>query len=153
MLVYSALHFQIMSSLTGFRFSVFSATRFKVSNDFGFVQLDLTDVYPRDQGIYTCRAWNQAGEAFTTTTVTCKGERRREWYPFLLQKHCCYYGTYANAVFYLYSACCIMCSMLCMVLGSLKFWAGQHFFISKFTILNDCVVLVHYTYWHNHGHK
>ncbi|XP_043190339.1 titin-like isoform X4 [Amphibalanus amphitrite] len=50
------------------------ATRFKVSNDFGFVQLDLTDVYPRDQGIYTCRAWNQAGEAFTTTTVTCKGK-------------------------------------------------------------------------------
>ena len=45
-----------------------------MSNDFGFVQLDLSDVYPRDQGIYTCRAWNQVGEAFTTTTITCKGK-------------------------------------------------------------------------------
>ena len=45
---------------------------FKMFNDFGFVSLDLSDVYARDQGVYTCRASNAAGEAFTTTTVYCQ---------------------------------------------------------------------------------
>ena len=49
-------------------------SRFRVTNDFGFVSLDLSDVYGRDQGIYTCRASNAAGEAFTTTTVYCQGK-------------------------------------------------------------------------------
>lgn len=48
-------------------------SRFRMTNDFGFVSLDLTDVYARDQGVYTCRASNAAGEAFTTTTVYCTG--------------------------------------------------------------------------------
>ena len=38
-------------------------SRFKMTNDFGFVSLDLSDVYARDQGVYTCRASNAAGEA------------------------------------------------------------------------------------------
>ncbi|XP_042888253.1 titin-like isoform X7 [Penaeus japonicus] len=45
------------------------ASRYKTSYDFGLVTLDLSDVYERDQGIYTCRAYNKAGEAFCTTTV------------------------------------------------------------------------------------
>lgn len=47
------------------------ASRFKLTSDFGFVTLDLADVYERDQGIYTCKAFNKAGEAFTSTTVYC----------------------------------------------------------------------------------
>lgn len=46
-------------------------SRFKMTSDFGFVTLDLTDVYERDSGIYTCKAYNKAGEAFTSTTVYC----------------------------------------------------------------------------------
>lgn len=46
-------------------------TRFKLTSDFGFVTLDLVDVYERDQGIYTCKASNKKGEAFTSTTVYC----------------------------------------------------------------------------------
>ncbi|RXG68646.1 Titin, partial [Armadillidium vulgare] len=43
--------------------------RYKSSYDFGLVTLDLNDCYERDQGIYTCRAYNKAGEAFCTSTV------------------------------------------------------------------------------------
>lgn len=46
-------------------------SRFKMSSEFGFVTLDLIEVYERDQGIYTCKASNRAGEAFTSTTVFC----------------------------------------------------------------------------------
>lgn len=42
-----------------------------MTSDFGFVTLDLTEVYDRDQGIYTCKASNKAGEAFTSTTIYC----------------------------------------------------------------------------------
>ncbi|GLH07319.1 LOW QUALITY PROTEIN: Titin [Gryllus bimaculatus] len=49
-------------------------SRFKMTCDFGFVTLDLTDVYERDQGIYTCKAHNKQGEAFTSTTVYCKSK-------------------------------------------------------------------------------
>ncbi|KAA0201394.1 hypothetical protein HAZT_HAZT001733 [Hyalella azteca] len=57
------------------------ASRFKTSYDFGLVTLDLKDCNERDQGIYTCRAYNKViigilswmtqavGEAFTTSTV------------------------------------------------------------------------------------
>lgn len=38
------------------------ATRFKTSYDFGLVNLDLNDTYERDQGIYTCRAYNKVTE-------------------------------------------------------------------------------------------
>ncbi|ROT82072.1 I-connectin [Penaeus vannamei] len=50
------------------------ASRYKTSYDFGLVTLDLSDVYERDQGIYTCRAYNKAGEAFCTTTVVVVGK-------------------------------------------------------------------------------
>lgn len=35
------------------------ASRFKTSYDFGLVTLNLNDAYERDQGIYTCRAFNK----------------------------------------------------------------------------------------------
>lgn len=50
------------------------ASRFKLTSDFGFVTLDLTDVYERDQGIYTCKASNKSGEAFTSTTIYCSSK-------------------------------------------------------------------------------
>ncbi|CAH0765342.1 unnamed protein product [Bemisia tabaci] len=46
-------------------------SRFKMTSDFGFVTLDLTEVYERDQGVYTCKATNLAGEAYTSTTIYC----------------------------------------------------------------------------------
>lgn len=49
-------------------------SRFKFTNDFGFVTMDLTEVYERDQGIYTCKAYNMSGEAFTTSTVYCQSK-------------------------------------------------------------------------------
>ncbi|KAJ8687530.1 hypothetical protein QAD02_023324, partial [Eretmocerus hayati] len=48
--------------------------RFKMTCDFGFVTLDMTDVYNRDSGIYTCKAYNKAGEAFTSTTIYCSSK-------------------------------------------------------------------------------
>jgi len=44
-------------------------TRHKLLFDFGFISLDAEDVHGRDSGVYTCRAWNDYGEAFTSTTV------------------------------------------------------------------------------------
>lgn len=35
------------------------AHRYKTTYDFGLVTLDLNDAYDRDQGIYTCRAFNK----------------------------------------------------------------------------------------------
>lgn len=49
-------------------------SRFKMTSEFGFVTLDLTEVYERDQGIYTCKASNLSGEAFTSTTVFCSSK-------------------------------------------------------------------------------
>uniref|UniRef100_A0A1I8N5F2 Ig-like domain-containing protein n=2 Tax=Musca domestica TaxID=7370 RepID=A0A1I8N5F2_MUSDO len=46
-------------------------SRFKMTSEFGFVTLDMIEVYARDQGIYTCKAYNKAGEAFTSTTIFC----------------------------------------------------------------------------------
>lgn len=46
-------------------------SRFKMTNDFGFVTLDVTDVYERDSGIYTCKVFNKRGEAFTSSTINC----------------------------------------------------------------------------------
>lgn len=49
-------------------------SRFKLTSDFGFVTLDLIDVYERDSGIYTCKAYNKKGEAFTSSTVYCSSK-------------------------------------------------------------------------------
>ncbi|XP_026832432.1 titin isoform X1 [Drosophila erecta] len=49
-------------------------SRFKMTSEFGFVTMDMTEVYARDQGIYTCKAYNKAGEAFTSTTIFCSSK-------------------------------------------------------------------------------
>lgn len=49
-------------------------SRFKMTSEFGFVTLDLIEVYERDQGIYTCKAYNRSGEAFTSTTIFCSSK-------------------------------------------------------------------------------
>lgn len=56
-------------------FIVFLGSRFKTNNDFGFITLDLTDVYERDQGVYTCKAYNHSGETYTSTTVYCSSNK------------------------------------------------------------------------------
>lgn len=49
-------------------------SRFRLTNDFGFVTLDITDIYERDSGIYTCKAYNKVGEAFTSSTINCSSK-------------------------------------------------------------------------------
>ncbi|KMY97015.1 uncharacterized protein Dsimw501_GD13415, isoform H [Drosophila simulans] len=49
-------------------------SRFKMTSEFGFVTMDMIEVYARDQGIYTCKAYNKAGEAFTSTTIFCSSK-------------------------------------------------------------------------------
>lgn len=56
----------IVSSLDSFL-----GSRFRMNNDFGYVTVDVTDMYERDQGVYTSKASNKAGETYTSTTVYC----------------------------------------------------------------------------------
>lgn len=48
--------------------ALWSGSRIKTINDFGFVILEVAGVYQRDSGLYTCKATNKHGEA----TVSCK---------------------------------------------------------------------------------
>ncbi|XP_013787479.1 titin-like, partial [Limulus polyphemus] len=50
------------------------ASRFTSTSDFGQVTLTISDLWPRDCGVYTCRAHNKRGEAFTSTTLQCVGK-------------------------------------------------------------------------------
>lgn len=45
------------------------AHRYKTTYDFGLVTLDLNDAYERDQGIYTCRAYNKVCRRKITTQL------------------------------------------------------------------------------------
>ena len=44
-------------------------SRFMQRNEFGYILLDIKDVCNRDSGIWTCKAKNLQGEAFTSTTI------------------------------------------------------------------------------------
>ncbi|CAG2164046.1 unnamed protein product [Oppiella nova] len=46
-----------------------SGSRFATTSDFGFIVMDIHDLWVRDSGVYTCRATNQLGEAFTSTQI------------------------------------------------------------------------------------
>ncbi|CAG2104737.1 unnamed protein product, partial [Medioppia subpectinata] len=46
-----------------------SGSRFATTSDFGFIVMDIHDLWTRDTGVYTCRATNQLGEAFTSTQI------------------------------------------------------------------------------------
>lgn len=48
--------------------ALWSGSRIKTINDFGFVILEIAGCYQRDSGLYTCKANNKHGEA----TVSCK---------------------------------------------------------------------------------
>lgn len=51
----------------------------KKSNDFNYRQvgddfiLEIAECLPEDSGIYTCEAFNDAGETFSTGTILVKG--------------------------------------------------------------------------------
>ena len=51
-----------------------SGTRIKASQDFGVVTLNIANMSERDQGIYTCKANNEMGEAVVFTTVKSSGK-------------------------------------------------------------------------------
>ena len=51
-----------------------TGSRIKVSQDFGIVTLDVENMSARDQGVYTCKAVNEAGEAVVFTTVKSSGK-------------------------------------------------------------------------------
>ncbi|PAV62890.1 hypothetical protein WR25_23783 isoform D [Diploscapter pachys] len=48
-----------------------TGSRVKTINEFGYVVLEISPVYPEDNGEYTCRAINNLGEAVTSTRITC----------------------------------------------------------------------------------
>lgn len=50
--------------------------RFRTFHDFGFVSLDILDVYAEDSGTYTCVAKNALGQANSSITFTCKDKER-----------------------------------------------------------------------------
>ncbi|GIY11090.1 titin, partial [Caerostris extrusa] len=52
-----------------------AGTRIRTINDFGFVVLEISPIYPEDSGLYSCRAINKVGEAVTTCTLKCSGKR------------------------------------------------------------------------------
>uniref|UniRef100_A0A915PRJ2 Ig-like domain-containing protein n=1 Tax=Setaria digitata TaxID=48799 RepID=A0A915PRJ2_9BILA len=50
--------------------------RFRTFHDFGFVSLDILDVYAGDSGTYTCVAKNALGQADSSISFTCKDKER-----------------------------------------------------------------------------
>lgn len=43
---------------------------FKATNEGDLYRLEITEIYPEDSGMYTCEAFNDAGECFSTCTLT-----------------------------------------------------------------------------------
>jgi titin len=52
-----------------------TGSRFRTFCDFGFVILEISPVYPEDTGEYSCRAFNEYGEAVTSATMRVTGKR------------------------------------------------------------------------------
>ncbi|KIH47941.1 hypothetical protein ANCDUO_21994, partial [Ancylostoma duodenale] len=50
--------------------------RFRQEHEFGNVILTIVHTLPHDSGVYTCRAYNLAGEASTSATVKVAGYER-----------------------------------------------------------------------------
>jgi len=49
-------------------------SRFKPTHDFGYVALDIAGLRPEDEGVYSCRATNDLGEAVSTASVRIRSE-------------------------------------------------------------------------------
>ncbi|VDM48878.1 unnamed protein product [Toxocara canis] len=67
--------------------SIPTGHRFRTFHDFGFVSLDILDVYAADSGTYTCVAKNALGQAETSLTFTCKELLIILQYEWLLNGH------------------------------------------------------------------
>ena len=74
--------FSLLNSGEDSRFEVIwlhNDKEIKKSDDFNYRQdgddyiLDIAEVFPEDAGIYTCEAFNDAGEGFTSCTILVKG--------------------------------------------------------------------------------
>ena len=65
-----------MTIETHILFGIIAGSRFKPTHDFGYVALDIAGLRPEDEGIYSCRARNDLGEAVTTASVRIRCEYR-----------------------------------------------------------------------------
>lgn len=50
------------------------ANRNRLTQDFGFVALDINQLIELDTGVYMVRAYNRHGEAFTSARLGVQGE-------------------------------------------------------------------------------
>jgi hypothetical protein len=51
-----------------------TGSRFRTFCDFGLVILEISPVYPEDSGEYSCRAFNDYGQAVTTASMKVQGK-------------------------------------------------------------------------------
>ena len=49
-----------------------SGHRFRITQEFGYVALDILYTYPEDEGEYVCKATNELGEDVTKCELKCK---------------------------------------------------------------------------------
>jgi len=56
-----------------------------VTNDFGFVTLDINSTVAEDSGVYTCKGINRAGEAVSSTSMKIKRKQYKKY--FILFKY------------------------------------------------------------------
>ncbi|KAF8383875.1 ketn-1 [Pristionchus pacificus] len=55
---------------------ILNANRYRQEYEFGNAILTIAHTFPHDTGVYTCRAWNNQGEASTSATVKIDGYER-----------------------------------------------------------------------------
>lgn len=55
--------------------ALWSGSRIKTINDFGFVILEISGCYHRDSGLYTCKATNKHGEATVSCQLNVRGRQ------------------------------------------------------------------------------
>lgn len=55
--------------------TLMSGTRIRTINDFGFVILEISPVYPEDSGTYMCKVRNRFGEAVSSCSMRCDGKQ------------------------------------------------------------------------------
>lgn len=48
------------------------SSRIRTIHDFGYVALEFLHIHQQDSGTYTCRAFNQVGEAVTEISFECE---------------------------------------------------------------------------------
>lgn len=48
---------------------------FKYTNEANIYKLQIAEIFPEDSGTYTCEAFNDAGESFSSCTLNVKGTK------------------------------------------------------------------------------